>query len=87
MKISFALIAIVILTSFVPAQKRVYLCTDPKSQIYHYDELCKELEKCTFQVKEEKEMKRKIKKEDLAKCARILCPKKKVKKQKNNTAR
>ena len=32
-------------------KKKVFICTDTKSQIYHWDELCKELEKCKYEVK------------------------------------
>jgi len=50
--ILFALLTVGILT---PTQKKVYICTDPKSQIYHYEELCKDLEKCKFEIKDVKE--------------------------------
>ncbi len=48
------LIALVALsmTSALPAKKKAYICTDLKSQTYHWDELCKELEKCKYEVKE-----------------------------------
>jgi hypothetical protein len=80
MKNSIALMAIIILTSFVPTQKKVYLCTDPKSQIYHYDELCKELEKCTFEIKEEKENEAKDQEKRLCKVCKDFVPKKGSKK-------
>ena len=32
-------------------KKKVFICTDMKSQIYHWDELCKELVKCKYEVK------------------------------------
>lgn len=55
MKNSLILFALLIIGIGKPAQKKVYICTDPKSQIYHYEELCKDLEKCKFEVKDVKE--------------------------------
>jgi hypothetical protein len=55
MKNSLILFAIITVGFLAPAQKKVYICTDPKSQIYHYEELCKDLEKCKFEIKEVKE--------------------------------
>lgn len=55
MKNSLLIFALLTVGFFTPAQKKVYMCTDPKSQTYHYEELCKELEKCKFEVKSVKE--------------------------------
>lgn len=55
MKNSLLVFALLIMGFTAPGQRKVYLCTDPKSQIYHLEELCKELEKCKFEVKETKE--------------------------------
>jgi hypothetical protein len=55
MKNSLIIFALITLGFATPAQKKVFICTDPKSQIYHYQELCKELEKCKFDIKEVKE--------------------------------
>ncbi len=55
MKNSLFVIALLTMGFTGPAQKKVFICTDIKSQIYHYKELCKELEKCKYEVKEVKE--------------------------------
>jgi hypothetical protein len=55
MKNSLIFFATIVIGLSLPAQKKVYICTDPKSQVYHYEELCKELEKCKFEIKQIKE--------------------------------
>lgn len=55
MKNNLFVIALLTMGFTGPAQKKVFICTDIKSQIYHYEELCKELEKCKYEVKEVKE--------------------------------
>ena len=55
MKNSLIIFALLTIGFVAPAKKKVFICTDPKSQIFHLEELCKELEKCKFEVKEIKE--------------------------------
>jgi hypothetical protein len=55
MKNSLIVFALITLAFIAPAKKKVFICTDPKSQIFHLEELCKELEKCKFGIKEVKE--------------------------------
>lgn len=55
MKNFLIIFALLFMSFTTPAQKNVFICTDIKSQIYHYEELCKELEKCKFEVKKVKE--------------------------------
>lgn len=55
MKNSLIIFALLTIGFVDPAKKKVFICTDPKSQIFHLEELCKELEKCKFEVKEIKE--------------------------------
>lgn len=55
MKNNLIIFALVALGFAIPAKRKVFICTDPKSQIYHLEELCKDLEKCKFEVKDVKE--------------------------------
>ena len=55
MKNSLIFFATIVIGLSLRAQKKVYICTDPKTQVYHYEELCKELEKCKFEIKQIKE--------------------------------
>jgi hypothetical protein len=55
MKNSLIVFALLIIGLSAPTKKKVFICTDPKSQIYHLEEICKDLEKCKFEVKEVKE--------------------------------
>ncbi len=55
MKNSLVIFAFLALGFTSPAKKKVYIYTDPKSQVFHLEELCKDLEKCKFEVKEIKE--------------------------------
>jgi hypothetical protein len=55
MKNSLIIFALIAIGLNLPVKKKVFICTDPKSQIYHLEELCKELEKCKFEIKEIKE--------------------------------
>ncbi|MCC6252918.1 MAG: hypothetical protein IT238_10700 [Bacteroidia bacterium] len=52
MRTALLLLAFSFVSFTFSAKKNVYICTDPKSQYYHLEELCKELEKCNYQVKE-----------------------------------
>jgi hypothetical protein len=55
MKTLLILCSLLAINVFSPAKKKIFICTDPKSQVYHYQELCKDLEKCKFEIKEVKE--------------------------------
>jgi hypothetical protein len=55
MKNSLIIFVFIFLGYTVTPNKKVFICTDPKSQIYHLEELCKDLEKCKFDIKEVKE--------------------------------
>jgi hypothetical protein len=81
MKNSLIIFALVAIGYTVPAQKKVFICTDIKSQIYHYEELCKDLEKCKFEIKEVKENEAKDQEKRLCK----LCKENKDKKDKEPT--
>ena len=55
MKNSLIIFALLSIGFTAPAKKKVFICTDPNSQVFHLEELCKDLEKCKFEVKEIKE--------------------------------
>jgi len=78
MKTLFIIYSLITFGLSTPAQKKVFICTDPKSQIYHFEELCKDLEKCKFEVKEIKENEAKDQEKRLCK----LCKEKESKEEK-----
>lgn len=80
MKNALIILAFMTLGFTLPGQKKVFMCTDPKSQTYHLEELCKELEKCKFEIKEVKENEAKDQDKRLCK----VCKEEEDKKQKNN---
>ncbi|HRG58341.1 MAG TPA: hypothetical protein PK323_05240 [Bacteroidia bacterium] len=79
MKFSIFVFAFLFMCFTIPAQKNVFICTDIKSQIYHYEELCKELEKCKYEVKKVKENEAKDQEKRLCK----VCKENEEKKAKN----
>ncbi len=51
MKALFLLTTLFMMNTFSSEKVKVFICTDPKSQIYHYVEDCKNLEKCSYEIK------------------------------------
>lgn len=51
MKTLLLFATVLMFNTFKLEKVKVFICTDPKSQIYHYVEDCKNLEKCTFEIK------------------------------------